>query len=86
MACHITRSRVALIELKNILHIMIASLHRFQFGLFILFDSGEERLFVENLVHLGHNRLLTPVLSLNPDPTVVRQGLGGLFSLDQAPI
>ena len=65
---------------------MIASLHRFQFGLFILFDSGEERLFVENLVHLGHNRLLTPVLSLNPDPTVVRQGLGGLFSLDQAPI
>ena len=65
---------------------MIASLHRFQFGLFILFDSGEERLFVENLVHLGHNRLLATILSLNPDSTVVWQGLGGLFSLNQAPI
>ena len=65
---------------------MIASLHRFQFGLLILFDSGEERLFVENLVHLGHNRLLAPILSLNPDPTVVWKGLGRLFSLNQASI
>ena len=65
---------------------MIASLHRFQFGLFILFDSGEERLFVENLVHLGHNRLLATILSLNPDSTVVWQGLGRLFSLNQTPI
>ena len=65
---------------------MIASLHRFQFGLLILFDSGEERLFVENLVNLGHDRLLAPILGLNPDSTVVWQGLSGLFSLDQTPI
>ena len=83
MACHVARSLVAIIELKNILYVMVvASLHRFQFGLLILFDGGEG-LFVENLVHLGHDRLLASILSLDPDSTtvVVWQGLGGLFSL-----